>query len=178
MAATTGAPKGAFIDAALRGADVLLRVVARSVIAVEAEVTGPQLRVLVLILRGGPITPGAVATELAVHASNATRICRRLETKQYIERTPPAPDRRFAIFDLSSRGRALVTDVMSQRRRAIAELVDRLSDDERTAVGQALDILARVDSEIDPVSGFTLAPPSLDGVTAVLPPQTRRKPPR
>jgi DNA-binding MarR family transcriptional regulator len=164
-----------FIDATLRGADVLLRIVARSVIAVEAEVTGPQLRVLVLILRGGPTSPGAVATELAVHASNATRICGRLEAKKYIERAPSGTDRRFAIFDLTARGRTLVTGVMAQRRDAVTRLANRLTEADRTALGRALDILARSDEESDSVSAFTLTAVPVDPVTAVLPQQKQRR---
>ncbi|GAP55516.1 transcriptional regulator, MarR family protein, partial [Arthrobacter sp. Hiyo6] len=61
------------VDAVLRAANVLLRVVAQSVVEVEDVVTSPQLRVRVLIATRGPQNPGAVATHLGVHPSNSTR---------------------------------------------------------------------------------------------------------
>ncbi|WP_427170258.1 hypothetical protein [Arthrobacter sp. 92] len=76
------------VDAVLRAANVLLRVVAQSVVEVEDVVTSPQLRVRVLIATRGPQNPGAVATHLGVHPSNSTRICDRLVNAVVMGRAP------------------------------------------------------------------------------------------
>ena len=52
------------VEAALRAADVLMRVAARSVMEVDHIVTSPQLRILVRIATRGPQSPGDIATEL------------------------------------------------------------------------------------------------------------------
>lgn len=131
------------LDTTLQAADVLLRVVARTVIAVEDVVTGPQLRVLVLIFRGGPTTPGAVAAELKVHGSNATRVCSRLQRSGLIDQVPAGSDRRLRMFDLSPRGRALVSGVMAQRRAALKSIIERLSEAEAAALQASLEGFAR-----------------------------------
>jgi DNA-binding MarR family transcriptional regulator len=167
------------LGSTLRAADVLLRVVARTVIAVEDLVTGPQLRVLVLIFRDGPTTPSAVASELNVHASNATRVCSRLERAGFIGRLPAGSDRRLRRFDLTATGRELVRGVMTERRTAIARIVERLSESESVQLRSALDTFARAaNMDGDGDGGFTLTASEATTVTEALPPQKPTKPTR
>src|SRR5690349_19796670 len=96
------------VQAVIAAADVLLRVVARSVAEVEDTVNSPQLRVLVLIHSRGPQNLGGVAAELGVHASNATRICDRLVAAGLLERREDPADRRYIRLELSAKGHTLV----------------------------------------------------------------------
>jgi DNA-binding MarR family transcriptional regulator len=165
------------LEVTLRAADVLLRVVARTVIAVEDDVTGPQLRVLVLMFRDGPTTPSAVAAELNVHASNATRVCSRLERAGFIGRLPASSDRRLRRFDLTTSGRALVRDVMAQRRTALGRILDRLSEREAEQLRSALDTFAQAAAtETERDGGLTLTAAEIATVTETLPPQKPAKP--
>ena len=66
------------VDAVMLAARVLVAVVARSVAEVEAVVTLPQLRILMLVTTRGQINLGTVAEALGVHPSNASRACDRL----------------------------------------------------------------------------------------------------
>lgn len=141
------------IDAALAAANVMLRVAARSVLEVEDRVTTPQLRVLMLIETAGPQSLTEVATELAVHASNATRTCDKLVQAGYITRAEDPDDRRYARLDLTRKGRELIEHVLSQRRQAMAEVFGNLAPDDRDAVAWALRTFADAAGE----------PPSLDG---------------
>ncbi len=126
----------------MRAARVLLSVVAQSVAEVEDIVTSPQLRVLVLISSRGPQNPGAIAADLDVHPSNATRTCERLVNAGLIERSEDPRDRRYLQLTLSPRGEELVTQVMDHRRAAIAKVVRRLPAATRKNLAEALNAFA------------------------------------
>ncbi|MCH6470828.1 MarR family winged helix-turn-helix transcriptional regulator [Sinomonas terrae] len=130
------------VDAVLRAADVLLRVAATSVVEIEDVVTTPQLRVLVLIAFQGPQNLGAVARELGVHASNATRTCERLVVAGLLSRREDPSDRRFLQLDLTAKGRDLVETMIEHRRRAIADVLERVPADSREALASAMSAFA------------------------------------
>ncbi|MDQ0756409.1 MarR family winged helix-turn-helix transcriptional regulator [Arthrobacter sp. B3I4] len=133
---------GREVDAVMKAADVLLRVVAKSVAEVEDTVNTPQLRVLVLIHSRGAQNLGGVAAELGVHASNATRICDRLVVAGLLERRDDPVDRRYVRLELSGKGQDLVQTVLEHRRQAIAEVISRMPAGKRPALASALEAFA------------------------------------
>jgi DNA-binding MarR family transcriptional regulator len=145
------------IDAVLKAADVLLRVAAQSVVEVEEVVTTPQLRVLVLIALQGPRNLGAVARELGVHPSNATRTCERLVVAGLLSRREDPADRRFLQLDLTDAGRELVETVIEHRRQAIAEVMDKIPVGSREGVASAMAAFASAGGGVGTEDGrFTL----------------------
>ncbi|MFQ6155669.1 MarR family winged helix-turn-helix transcriptional regulator [Micrococcus luteus] len=145
------------VDAVMRAADVLLRVAATSVVEVEDLVTTPQLRVLVFLKFRGPQNLGAVARELGVHASNATRTCDRLVVAGFVSRRDDPADRRFLQLDLTPKGRELVETVMEHRRRAIADVISSMPADSREAVAEAMAAFADAGGGLGTEDGrFTL----------------------
>ncbi|MEO7018152.1 MAG: MarR family transcriptional regulator [Leifsonia sp.] len=130
------------IDAALAAANVMMRVAARSVLEVEDIVSTPQLRVLMLIAGAGPQTLGAVATELGVHPSNATRTCEKLVQAGLIVRSDHPADRRYLQLALTADGSALVEHVLDQRRSAMADVFSAMPEDDRRAVAGAFERFA------------------------------------
>jgi DNA-binding MarR family transcriptional regulator len=133
------------IDAVLRAANVLLRVVAQSVVEVEDIVTSPQLRVLVMIASRGPQNLGAVATELGVHPSNATRTCDRLVNAGLIVRREDPADRRYVVLSLAPEGASLVNTVLEHRRNAVAAVMGRMTNELRGATALGMDAFAAAD---------------------------------
>ncbi|WP_251046271.1 MarR family winged helix-turn-helix transcriptional regulator [Arthrobacter sp. ISL-85] len=133
---------GREVEAVMQAADTLLGVVARSVAEVEDVVNTPQLRVLVLIHTQGPQNLGAVAAELGVHASNATRICDRLVAADLLERREDPADRRYVRLELTPKGKSLVDSVLNHRRQAIAEVISRMPSGRRPALAAALEAFA------------------------------------
>lgn len=146
------------IGAALRAADVLMRVAARSVMEVDHIVTSPQLRILVRIATRGPQTPGDIATELGVHPSNATRTAEKLVRAGLIERQSNPDDRRYVRLTLTPEGERLVERVIQHRRDAIAAVLQAMPGDERAAAARAFDAFARA-AGVEPSDDgrFTLA---------------------
>ncbi|MEN0084472.1 MAG: MarR family transcriptional regulator [Leifsonia sp.] len=146
------------VEAALRAADVLMRVAARSVMEVDHIVTSPQLRILVRIATRGPQNPGDIATELGVHASNATRAAEKLVRAGLIERQANPDDRRYVRLTLTPDGERLVERVIGHRRDAIAAVIAAMPDEDRDAAARAFDAFARA-AGVEPSDDgrFTLA---------------------
>jgi DNA-binding MarR family transcriptional regulator len=115
------------VDALLAASRVFVGLAARSLAALDEDVTLPQFRTLVVLVSRGPQRVVDLAQELAVTSSTATRMCNRLVRKGLVNRQARSDDRRVAWITLTARGRDLVGDVTRRRREAIAELVSELS---------------------------------------------------
>lgn len=137
MSSLRTAPTISEEDATLAAVNVLLRIAAQSVLEVEEIVSTPQLRVLILIAADGPQNLSAVAVELGVHPSNATRTCDRLVKSALVTRTEDQADRRFAKLALTPDGNALVRRVLDRRRSAMNEILSRMDSPDRAAVTSA-----------------------------------------
>lgn len=116
----------ALVDALLLMSRPLVGIVIRSVQGAPVDVTIPQHRVLVLLDDNGPLGVGAIATELGVNPSNATRLCDRLERLGLIARSRSDEDRRAVLVDLTAAGRRLVQAVTDVRRADLARVVAQL----------------------------------------------------
>lgn len=100
---------------------------ARSLAVVDAEVTLPQYRALVVLAARGPRLVGELAEALGIHPSTATRLCDRLVAKRLVKRELGRENRRETTISLSAKGRRLVDRVTERRRREIASIVERVS---------------------------------------------------
>ncbi|WP_230085581.1 MULTISPECIES: MarR family winged helix-turn-helix transcriptional regulator [Arthrobacter] len=165
------------VDAAMRAARVFLAVIAQSVAEVEHRVNSPQLRVLVLIATHGPQNLGAVAADLGVHPSNATRTCDRLVAAGLLDRTDNPADRRYLLLALSAQGKELVDTVMEHRRTAIMGVMNRMPPGLRATLGPALDAFAEAAGEVTDDERFALVlddgplqDPSEAGNVVIVPP--------
>lgn len=125
-----------------------MAIVARSVAAVEDQVSLPQLRILVMLATRGPLNIAAVADALAVHPSNATRAVDRLVSAKLVDRRDDQADRRNVALTLTARGRNLVDSIFDHRRAAIEQVVARMSEAKRRALTSALESFAEAADEI------------------------------
>jgi DNA-binding MarR family transcriptional regulator len=101
--------------------------------------------VLVLIALHGPQNPGAVATELGVHPSNATRICDRLVSAGLVVRREDPVDRRYVALSLTPAGASLVNTVLEHRRSAVAAVMARMPEQLRGAAALGMAAFAAAD---------------------------------
>ena len=141
---------GKAVDALLRASRALVGIAAQS-LDLPDDVTLPQFRVLVLLASRGEQRIGELALELAVHPSTATRMVDRLEAKRLVHRVTPrgqGEDRREMLVEVESAGAALVARVNRRRRRALAEIVDRLPRRQRGAVTAAMTAFADAAGEV------------------------------
>lgn len=157
----------AVADAVLIASRALVGVAARSLDAAGDEVTLPQFRALVL-LASGPRTAGALATDLAVHPSTATRLADRLVRKGLISRTTVPDNHREVELALTANGREIVAAVLSRRRREIETIVARIDPAHRLALIDALQAFSEAAGEA-PEQAWSLGWSSEDSASAAAP---------
>lgn len=131
----------------LAASRVLVAASARSLDESETDVTLNQYRALVVLASRSPIRMTDLAAELCVSASSATRLVERLERKGLVARAASDTNRRSIDLRLEPAGEQLVAQVMAERRRQFAELVEGVSDRRRSVMRRAFEDLARLAGE-------------------------------
>ncbi|ASW57715.1 hypothetical protein CIK06_14930 [Plantactinospora sp. KBS50] len=101
----------------------MVALAARSLAHLDADVTLPQYRALVVLASRGPQRVVDISAELGVNPSTGTRMCDRLVRKQLVRRYRGSADRREVRLTLTPAGRDLVDEVTSRRREEITALV-------------------------------------------------------
>jgi DNA-binding MarR family transcriptional regulator len=142
------------VDAVLRASRVLVAVAARSLAAIDQDVTLPQYRALVVLASRGPQRPSALADALAVHPSTITRLCDRLVAKRLVRRTESAVSRREVVIELAPKGRRLVDAVTARRRAEISAVVANVPERGRSATVRALHALGDAAAEPSDAAWF------------------------
>jgi DNA-binding MarR family transcriptional regulator len=145
--ADTEGPSAAQIDAVLRASRALVGIAAASIAVVDADVTVPQWRVLVMLDTRGPMNLAAAAAGLDVNPSNASRICDRLIKAGFLDRQESSTDRRNITLSLTAAGRRLVTKVVRHRRRAITRVLRGVAPGDREVLATAFDGFAAAAGE-------------------------------
>jgi DNA-binding MarR family transcriptional regulator len=135
------------VDAVLAASRVLIGVAARSLAAVEDTVTLTQVRALVIIASRGPLHLAALAEDMGVHPSNATRACDRLVAAGLLDRRDNPADRRHLLLTLTDAGRQLVDGVMDRRRAAIGKILHQMPPDDRAQLATVLTRFAAAGGE-------------------------------
>jgi DNA-binding MarR family transcriptional regulator len=143
-----GGDRERVVDAILLASRVLVGVAARSLAAVDPDVTLPQYRALVVLATAGPKNLGRLSELLEVHSSTATRLCDRLVAKGLIDRAAATADRREIVLSLTRKGRGIVDRVTQRRRAEIARIVDRIPVTQRTALIGALQRFGEAAGEV------------------------------
>lgn len=128
----------AVVDALMAASRALVAVAARSIAHVEASLSLPQYRALVVLSTRGPTTAGVLADELGVHPSTVTRLCDRLVAGGYVTREPSTDSRREVVIALTPTGRSAVRKVMQRRRRLIGDIVANVPLEQRPTMVAAL----------------------------------------
>lgn len=107
--------------------------------SIDSTVSVPQMRVLVLLWTGEPLTLSAVAEGLAVNPSNASRTCDRLVAAGLVDRGEGKPDRRQVALTLTGQGRTLVERLMARREQELGAIVARMDEADRKRLMSALE---------------------------------------
>jgi DNA-binding MarR family transcriptional regulator len=146
------------VDAVLRASRVLVAVAARSLAAVDHDVTLPQYRALVVLASRGPQRPTELAERLGVHPSTITRLCDRLVAKRLVHRSESPSNRRETSIRLTPKGHRLVDAVTARRREEIAAIAAAVPARNRAATVQALRALGDAADEPTDAAWFSEAP--------------------
>jgi len=141
----TPAPAREQVDQVVAATRVVAAVIAESLASLEPALTMPQWRVLVLA-NEGDCNVSAVAEDLRVHRSNATRMCDRLVAAGLLERRRAEYDRRHVLLVLTVGGKELFESAMEYRRRRIEDAMVLMSQEDRAALASAASLFVEAAS--------------------------------
>ncbi|MFJ9128291.1 MarR family winged helix-turn-helix transcriptional regulator [Streptomyces sp. NPDC102340] len=105
---------------------LLVALSARALATVDATLTLPQLRTLVVLDRCGPVKLAVLAATLGVNASTALRMVDKLEAGGLVDRKANPDNRREVVLRLTPSGTSLVRQVLDHRHKEVAALVGAL----------------------------------------------------
>jgi DNA-binding MarR family transcriptional regulator len=145
---TERAGRVALVEALLATSRALVGLAARSLSDLDAEVTLPQFRTLMVLATRGPQRAIDLAGELGVSPSTATRMCDRLVRKRLVRRTRPASNRREVRLALTAPGRELVSEVTERRRAELDRIVTALPEQPTAEVVALLSAIAEAAGEL------------------------------
>jgi DNA-binding MarR family transcriptional regulator len=89
-----------------------------------------HLNVLALLEGHGPLAMSKLAEALDISVASVTGVIDRMEKRGLVERSHDVDDRRVVLVHPAPGGRQLFTDIDDQRRKGLAKLLDRLTDDD------------------------------------------------
>ena len=111
-----------------------------------------QARTLIHLSVAGRRRMGELAEDLGVKLPTATRIVDRLVERGFVTRSAGSEDRRVVWVEPTAEGSALAEAARRFRREVLVARLARLSDDQRHALAEALELLARVAAEPVPAA--------------------------
>ena len=104
----------------------------------ELEVSLPQFRLLLVLHERGTSPSTECALALGVVGSTVTRLADRLDASGHLTRGSDPTNRSVVTLTLTDRGRKLVKQINTRRRKELSNVLDRLDPDERAACASAL----------------------------------------
>ena len=114
--------------------------------ASRPDLTLAQVSILLTLLDSGPIRMTELATRERVRTPTTTVAIRRLEKLGLVKRTRDASDMRAVLVEVTPKGVVEYQEALEARRLHLAELLARLSAEERADLVRALKPLERLTS--------------------------------
>ena len=138
-------------EAFLTTSRALIGISVRSVAAASVPLTVPQHRLLVLVASGGPRRIGALADDLGVNQSNASRLVDRMSRLGLVRRTKDTADARAAVIELTPSGRDVLEQVNDHRLQAVLEVLRVMPPDARRQATEAMRQFNEAAHELDAI---------------------------
>jgi DNA-binding MarR family transcriptional regulator len=135
------------LDQVVSATKLVGALIAESLVDVRPAITAAQWRVLVLA-SDGDCNVSAVAEDLRVHRSNATRVCDRLVAAGLLRRRRSEQDKRHVLLALTPAGRGLFETAMGYRRRRLAAAMELLTETERADLARSFTRLVEAAAEV------------------------------
>ena len=141
------------IEPLMQASKVIVAVVAHSLAEVGADVSIPQLRVLVMVASHGPMNVSSLAQGLGVNPSNASRTCDRMVARGLLTRRADERDRRHLVLELSPEGQNLLDRILDHRRSALRQVVRRMSASRRRRLQDGMTAFVSAAHEVSEAEG-------------------------
>ncbi|NWG06956.1 MAG: MarR family transcriptional regulator [Chloroflexi bacterium] len=113
----------------------------------------PQFSMMMQMYHYGACGMSEVSERFEITPAAASQLADKLVQSGLIMRQENPNDRRAKLLDLTQKGRELIEQGIEERYRWVAEMEARLTDEQRTQISEALDLMTRIgqDLEVDPV---------------------------
>ena len=108
------------------------------------DLTMSQVSILLTLIDSGPIRMTELAARERVRTPTTTVAIRRLENLGLVRRSRDPSDMRAVLVEVTPDGLVQYQDALEARRTHLADLLGRLSDDERADLVRALKPLERL----------------------------------
>lgn len=109
-----------------------------------ADLPDAQFTVLAVLLRQGPMTPGALADHEHVQPPTMTRTVNALVELGFVTKEAHATDGRLVVVRLTQAGESEVRETRRRRDDWLAQQLKNLTADERSTLAQAAVLLRRI----------------------------------
>jgi DNA-binding MarR family transcriptional regulator len=109
-----------------------------------ADLPDPQFNVLAILLREGPLSPGALADVEHVQPPTMTRTVNALVELGFVQKSEHPTDGRQVVVSLTAAGEAEVRETRRRRDAWLADQLEVLTDDDRRILAHAADLLRRI----------------------------------
>ena len=110
----------------------------------KADVTMPQLRVLLVLLREGPTRMSALAASLEVSLATATGIVDRLVERGFVVRESSPSDRRVVMCRLSGAGEKLMGRWWQSAQDQAKRVLEGMSESQLEIVARGTEVFIEV----------------------------------
>ncbi|WP_158566882.1 MarR family winged helix-turn-helix transcriptional regulator [Actinomadura craniellae] len=119
-------------------AEALIVLWGRAQEALGTHASAPQLRVLLIVARAGPLTINGLAEHLGAIPSSTSRLCDRLEAAGLLVRSTGEHDRREVSVSLTTAGGNLLAELGRRRRDDLAAILARMTPTSQAALLEGL----------------------------------------
>ena len=113
------------------------------------DLTMAQVSILLTLIDSGPIRMTELAARERVRTPTTTVAIRRLEKLNLVKRSRDPSDMRAVLVEVTPDGLVQYEDALQARRSHLAELLGRLTEEERSDLVRALKPLERLTSQAD-----------------------------
>lgn len=113
-----------------------------------APVPVSEAHALSVLSEEGGLSQSELARHLALTKSTVSRLVDQLECQGRVERRPAADDGRRRIVELTPAGNKLAAEIAERRRNRLSQLLDRIPEQDRTSVLDALDTLVEATRDL------------------------------
>ncbi len=113
------------------------------------DLTMAQVSILLTLIDSGPIRMTELAARERVRTPTTTVAIRRLEKLGLVERSRDPSDMRAVLVEVTPQGMVQYREALEARRTHLAELLTRLTDEERADLVRALKPLERLTANED-----------------------------
>ncbi|WP_078901801.1 MarR family winged helix-turn-helix transcriptional regulator [Actinacidiphila yeochonensis] len=111
---------------------------------VDETLSPTEMSVLATLERCGSATPGELARKEHVQPPSMTRIVAMLEAKELVVREPHPDDRRQVVVSRTEQAGAMLAESRRKRNAWLAELAEKLTEDELAVLREAAPVLERL----------------------------------